>query len=333
MDTVVKQRVLGVIVLVALLGFCLTVLLRGNKTPQPHLAQINTHPPITQTTSAMINDTAENLTTSQPSANAGTMPSSKTTASVSSNNSAFAGTAADLTAPAATPTTAPAESANPAQSGPISASSQTQVNPSPQTSAQNTVPTADNITTKPATAASLPAANMNLGSSSSASARASYSDVSPQQREEAATTSSSAAPAVSSHHRKASVAKVSAHPSSASTSAVGSGLVVQVGTFSVHANAETLVETLRKKGFAATAQKMTIGKGEMTRVIVGGKGLSSSEAHALQAKLEKTMNLKGFVVSHTPKASAPASAKTSSSKTKKASAANQQAVTIPQDEG
>jgi len=117
------------------------------------------------------------------------------------------------------------------------------------------------------------------------------------------------------------------------TSTGGSGLVVQVGTFTVHANAESLVNTLRKKGFTATAQKMTTAKGEMTRVIVGGKDLNRSAAATLQKKLETSMNLKGYIVSHSPSATTENKTKTkSSTKSSKAPAAtNEGEVTVPGD--
>lgn len=46
MDIKIKQRIVGIAVLIALFIFCLFLLLQGGKKTQPHLPAINTEPPV-----------------------------------------------------------------------------------------------------------------------------------------------------------------------------------------------------------------------------------------------------------------------------------------------
>jgi DedD protein len=82
----------------------------------------------------------------------------------------------------------------------------------------------------------------------------------------------------------------------AATPAAG-GWVVQVGAFGQEANAMGLRDRLRKAGFAAFVEKVTLATGSLYRVRVGPE-TERADAEALQQQLAKNTGLKGKLMSH-----------------------------------
>lgn len=80
--------------------------------------------------------------------------------------------------------------------------------------------------------------------------------------------------------------------------ATGVGLsawVVQLGSFSSDVNAEVLNQKLRKAGFRSFVEPLKQGNTVAYRVRVGPE-LKRSDAEAINAKLDETLQLKGIVV-------------------------------------
>lgn len=226
MDSTLKQRILGIFILLALLGFCLTILLHNNKNSQPRIAPINTNPPITQTTNAMLSNNSQNVFVAKPT---------------------------PIPAPTVV-TPAPA----PVVAAPVPVVQQkTVVAPAPVVKPVS-IPT--------------PAPTIVAAPKPVAVAKDLYTLPAKQKA------------------TKIIKQKTKAEPRSMS------GAVVQVGTFSLNANAETLVQKLHKAGFNAKAEKINTAKGKMTRVIVGHKNLDHAQAKILRDKLKNKMNLTGIII-------------------------------------
>jgi cell division septation protein DedD len=296
METTLKQRILGIIVLVALLGFCLAVLLRGNKNTQPQIAQINTHPPITQTTTAMIGNNPSNnnvmsTVTSTPPSTLISTPASTTT-----------------TMPPAIQT-APSPSKIPAVpiTSTVAPTSQSQhpINPAAQKQTQQVVSSETTSSSIPTSTSG--SAHITPITTAKTSGNSIVSSTLPASTPLTASTSTSTYSSSSKIHHPTKSTGASRRSASLSHEAVTGGeknLVVQVGTFTLPANAETLVDKLHAKGFVASIQKVNTAKGQMTRVIVGKKNLNRSEAQALRQKLQKSLQINGIIVSHEPAATA-----------------------------
>lgn len=289
MDTTLKQRILGVVVLVGLLGFCLTVLLRNTKT-QPHIVKINTHPPFAQT---MPTAETQNVASLQQ------VP-----------NSVFAKPATTPASPATTNTTTQKSPNMQTHNGTII---QTAAAPTPvivSTPAGSTV-------TQPVIQPTQNAETQKVAKTQNVAETQNVASLQQPEANQAAEVTSKAAVTTTpttklapsherSHHRQrhhhAVVSDKSLHKKESSRTTATAGdkknLMVQVGTFSLPANAETMVDKLHSKGFSAIAEKMKTSKGEMTRVIVGKKGLNHAEAETLRKSLEKSMNLNGIIISH-----------------------------------
>lgn len=71
--------------------------------------------------------------------------------------------------------------------------------------------------------------------------------------------------------------------------------VVQVGSFSEQANAETLMKKIQTAGFPAYLTTAKTSKGKLIKVLVGPEILKSS-ADKMQVKLAQTLGVKGIVV-------------------------------------
>jgi cell division septation protein DedD len=273
MDTTLKQRIVGIFVLIALLGFCLTVLLRNTKTIQPHVAKIDTHPAMLQTlplasTSAPVPEP----TSIKPAGPADTAPADKSALAPLSPKSLLAGI---KPAPVTIVLPVPAANTNTVKPAaektdmPVPDAAVSAVSPPKTNTVETALPPAAVVPSEiPATAqppVSLKTKNADMPAS----------------------------PKPASHKRH-----IVSTPSSGSALAGQKDLVIQVGTFSIAGNAQTLVDKLRARGFSAQAQKIKTSKGEMVRVIVGKKGLNYAQAEALRQELAKSMTLKGIIISH-----------------------------------
>lgn len=297
MDATLKQRILGVVVLVGLLGFCLTVLLHNTKT-QPHIVKINTHPPFAQTLPAV---ETQNIAPPQQT------PNSVFTKSTTPSTPPSTSTATK------TQTTPSVETQNIASAQENVGSVQTAAAPTPVILSTPATPTAPAVAKSDIQAAPNNAETQNLTKTQNIAktqnvASLQQPDVTPATTQATLNTAASTTPISTptpthqSHkqHHSHMTAKPTHKESSQKAATAGSkeNLMVQVGTFSIATNAQTLVKKLHSKGFSATAEKMKTAKGEMTRVIVGKKGLDHAQAETLRKSLENSMKLNGIIISH-----------------------------------
>ncbi len=70
--------------------------------------------------------------------------------------------------------------------------------------------------------------------------------------------------------------------------------IVQLASFTDHANADKLMKKLIYKGFVAHVGKEKTDQGHMYHVFIGPK-MSREKAESLLEKLQKTFNLKGLI--------------------------------------
>jgi len=73
------------------------------------------------------------------------------------------------------------------------------------------------------------------------------------------------------------------------------GWVIQVGAFSQGANAQQLRDRLRKQGYKAETETITVDKGTLVRVVVGPYG-EKAEAKRARDRLNREQNLKGVLI-------------------------------------
>lgn len=106
----------------------------------------------------------------------------------------------------------------------------------------------------------------------------------------AATTTPPATPALVAAPPAAPVAKPAADTSK-------TGFAVQVGAFSVNADATALRDKLRGAGFNAFTDTVTTDKGVLTRVRVG-PAMNRAEADALKVSVQAKLGLNGMVRPH-----------------------------------
>jgi len=318
MDATVKQRILGVIVLVGLLAFCLTVLLRNTKT-QPHIPKINTHPPFAQTMppAPAPNAIQSDSVFAKPAA----MPPAKTqneTQNIASLPSQQKDTipAPVAIAPApitpATPIVAQpvlqAPKENETQNIPKTQNmdkpknAQTKNIDKPQDPTQNVAPLqqADLDLSGPTASASATSATLTTPASATPTtpSQPTTTPVPTPTTAPATAETTVAATTVKPHHKQPHHQVIKETSKSSASAGSQKNMMVQVGTFSLSANAAALVDKLHSKGFSATSEKMKTSKGEMTRVIVGKKGLNHAQAETLRKDLEKSMSLNGIIISH-----------------------------------
>ena len=284
MDRTMKQRLLGIIVLLALLGLGLTLLLHKDKSVEATQEVIHTHPglpaaPTSLTTAPMTSPATENTLPPAPvpegapaAVNAAKLNTSASPARIeaaAAANPELARTApkpalASTAKPAPTPTTS-------ASTLPTSTSGQLRINQPVQL-----VPAAagENAQTQAApevAARAVPAQNPGK----------------PKSAKRALTSATASA----AHHAKIKTRTAK------TTSAGEKYWAVQLGSFSERANAEALVTKLKGQGIPAAAEKLPTVKGEMTRVLAG-KRLTRAEAEKLQSRLNTEFKLKGFLVPH-----------------------------------
>jgi cell division septation protein DedD len=320
MDTTLKQRILGIIVLVALLGICLSVLLHHNKNADrsrmPSISKSTAATPaIVSTTSSLLNSAnSANMTPANTNVFDSDIPGASSTATP--NTPAATQAASQPSAATATQSSAAFNEATP--QSPSQPVVNNKVNPAtvatstikpiarPPSSASTQDMTAQiNATTANATAttnsddayASLP----NNTNSSPATAiptntirNAVAHKTIPHAHTTKAikTTSHKKVPAV----QHATVVNTAPHTAISSTQKAGPDFVVQVGSFTLPANAETLADKLRAKGFATNVQKYHTAQGDMTRVVVGKNGLDHTQTETLRHQLQTEMQINGFVV-------------------------------------
>lgn len=309
MDIKLKQRVLGVIVLIALVGIILSVLLHNNKQAPTNNAssQVASVPAMTAdnsnaaapapTTDPNLNNVNDALNTAD-NQNQTQLEAQAQAAQIQQAEAQAAATAAAQTAAQAQATQAAAA----------------QVTSSVDASAANTTPVAPAATTPdatPAPAAPTPVAAIPTAApsdSNDVNIPAITPTVPPVTVPAAATTEAAttiAAPEKEAakvkhhhHHEAAKAAEENAAPAVAATTATTGekNWTVQAGSFDEASHATELVKKLKAHGFEATAEKIHTSKGEMTRVIVGHADQTDASARELVEKLDKTMSLKAAIV-------------------------------------
>jgi len=77
--------------------------------------------------------------------------------------------------------------------------------------------------------------------------------------------------------------------------AIRKGWVIQVGAFTHGANAQQLRDRLRKQGYKAETETITVDKGTLVRVVVGPYG-EKAEAKRARDRLSREQNLKGVLI-------------------------------------
>jgi len=226
MDTALKQRILGIIVLFALIGICIMVLLQNNKTAQQQSLECARKSII----ATQQKQTPAQIQTTVPKTN----PPTPATAPISA-----ASLTASVFAAPVTPTTTPSTPSKSNNTGAI-------VSPTTTTTTPAAAPA--KIITKP---------NKPLKTT-----------------------------AVNTAHTTA------VNTNSSSSSAA---YIVQVGQFSKKENALSLAKAINNHGFTATTQSIKTSHGEMTRVIIGEKGLTHSDAEKTKQKLAKLLKLNSII--------------------------------------
>jgi len=357
MDTTLKQRILGIIVLVALLGICLSVLLHHNKNPQhskmPAISKTTT-PPIVNTTSSLLNSSnSANMTPANTNVFDNDIPPPSNTPV--SNAPTASQTQATVQTQTQAPTQTPAQPQTPSSSfnetspqspsqpvinsgvSPATVASSTikPITPPPSSSSQSDIAAQINATTPNTTNTNTNSVTANTNTNDNNYALASDDDSTTPA---IATTPKSIAntPVVHKAKPHAAVAKSAVvhkksapvhHANVVNTTATdtainndqGKNYVVQVGSFNLQANAETLADKLRAKGFDTTIQKSHTAQGEMTRVVVGKNGLDHAQVETLRSKLQSEMQIQGFItpqnISNTSVSNSTHSSTVSSNKT------------------
>lgn len=104
-------------------------------------------------------------------------------------------------------------------------------------------------------------------------------------------------PAVTKQPVKATATKTNADTLSANLKSAS--WVVQLGSFKVKSNATRLADKLRNQGYKAFMKEFKSAKGESTRVYVG-PAFKHNEALALADKLKKTTDIQGIVLNYNP---------------------------------
>ena len=105
------------------------------------------------------------------------------------------------------------------------------------------------------------------------------------------------APAEKAAPKKAEKPKSAKAPQSRPATSGGAGYVVQVGSFSQKANAETLTAKLKAKGFPAFVEGTKAGGKSIYRVKVGPRPTREA-ADDLRQRLIDKARLEGIIVSH-----------------------------------
>ncbi len=77
--------------------------------------------------------------------------------------------------------------------------------------------------------------------------------------------------------------------------AIRKGWVIQVGAFSRATNAEQLRDRLRKQGYGAEIEHITVDQGSLVRVLVGPYG-DKAEARGALERLQNEQQLKGVLI-------------------------------------
>lgn len=233
MDNALKQRILGVIVLFALIGICITVLLHNNKVSQRQQMREPRHHLIAQTESQPT-EALPPPPTLKEIAHAKPTPAT----SVSSHEDTTTTTVKTTHVKTSTPSTA-------------SVFGNT-----------NETPTTKPVVTHPLT--------------------------------------SQAMASIPSVHKTTTLPRIFNSTETTKTTKPEKTLTtktfsVQVGTFSNRENATALVKALHGRGFAATTQSVKVKHGEMTRVVIGEKGLTRKEAESIKLRLNKSLHLTGII--------------------------------------
>jgi cell division septation protein DedD len=354
MDTTLKQRILGIIVLVALLGLCLNVLLHHSKNQQRLKAETiaKTPPAIVNTTSSLLNSThSANMTPANTNvfSNDDPMPSTSPSSPMpianpepnptnANPNNVTAAAPESNNALNTNPTVTTQAVAIPPASTQQSKATVVNANNNPETAATSSQPSGV-MPISPATTASIQMLQNQMATTSAALSKIKSINsaqptnaVTPTAVNSAKSSNVSSLPSddnavalptpvtkttatVNKTHAHKSVtpithAKTAPKPHAAvtttKTTTIGSNnlqannLVVQVGSFTLNANAETLADKLHAKGFTATTQKVHTAQGDMTRVIVGKNGLNHTQIETLRTQLQTEMQLSGFIVPADP---------------------------------
>lgn len=317
MDTTAKQRVLGIIVLIALLGIVLTVLLHNSREENARATSIASSTPASTPTTANTTAITETSTSDQNLNNINTALNSEVQAqqnaqaannsltleqqasenSTNSTNSASSeiASASIANSNSAIDLSHSTEITPPAKSAPLATKT-----PIEKTIKKPTANTVNNTNHSNSDSISIPTIKSTLPP---VTVKPLSSEAHTSPAKPTAPTTASVTPAPSTFHAAheslpATSTTSAATPASANSSASTSkdDVTVQVGTFDVPDNAIDLVKKLKAHGFIARTEKVSTDKGEMTRVTVGPMAQTESAANALNEKLKSEMNISGIIV-------------------------------------
>ncbi|MBN1684824.1 MAG: SPOR domain-containing protein [Gammaproteobacteria bacterium] len=107
------------------------------------------------------------------------------------------------------------------------------------------------------------------------------------------------APKIIAPQKMVSVPKISYQKRKQVAQKLDRGWVVQMGSFTEKARAENLVKRLQKSGFKAFSYQTKTARGMVIRVYVGPV-VHRDQAEVLLQKVQQKMKLKGFVASYKP---------------------------------
>lgn len=316
MDTKLKQRILGVIVLISLLGICLTILLHNNKdNAQIESQVVKTTPPSDNGASSfkvsdgnLIDDSSSQSVIRPQDNSTDTSSNNKVLPSTSSTN---------------TPTEVETSGTTKSTSKYADVNSSTNAEDSTNVSVSDNLKQDTNLADKTKTAItddilSAEDAGMVVKKDIVKKTVTSKNRVTDHQSLNTIKTAKVATLIPSKQDEQAKHVKISAvkkYKNDVKVKPISLNKVwqVQAGSFSYNANAETLVENLRKHGFTANVQKIHTANGIMMRVIVGESALDRHSAETLKLRLDKVMHLKVIIV---PKEETKSASLASSKKSK-----------------
>ncbi|HEV2613111.1 MAG TPA: SPOR domain-containing protein [Gammaproteobacteria bacterium] len=266
MDNALKQRILGIIVLFALIGICITVLLHNNKV-QREAALQNSRQLIANDQTSL-----STPTTTHRHHKAATTTTSLPADTTIQQTSVFSQPAVN---------TQPQEQSQPQQQ---QASTQTFENTAPAAEEHAIPLNSSTSTVQPTVTPQVVTQPSKPKSALTTSSAFSTKTLSTKAKTSKTNTNINSPLFSSTEHSKEKTKTV-----------VTKAWAVQVGTFSDHQNAMALVKALKGRGFTATTQSVKTKHGNMTRVVIGASGLTRQQAETTKLHLSKTLQLHGIL--------------------------------------
>lgn len=286
MEIKLRQRLIGAVVLAAIIVILVPTLFKSPKPAQKTIALSSTIPaePVKPTiqTISKVSPADENINPNLP-------------ASIALGNDPLQNAQPNAQTAAAASDQTTAQSA-PAQSATVQTTAQT----TPVQSAAAQITTTVQTSSQPATAQAAPAAQQQTPLLSQADNLSPSSSTTVTQTKVSSSTTKVSAGNVSKKTQASNKAEFAAEAAetvaeSMQPSAQATAWVVQLGSFSNKDNAKALEKTLRSNGFTAFSRNIKTTKGNLMRVMVGPE-TQHKKAEKILAKLTNELKLNGVIV-------------------------------------